>query len=135
MDRPDIQFAAKELARGLSRPQRRHTQGLRRAVRYLLHAPNLVWIHCKRKWPTRIRTWSDTDWAGCPVTRRSTSGACQSFGGHLWWTSSSTQTPISLPSGEAEFYGVIKASSRAIGGQHLAHDLGFELWELSRVRW
>jgi hypothetical protein len=79
MDRPDVQFAAKELARGLSRPQRRHTQGLCRAARYLLHAPNLVWKHCKQKWPTRIRTWSDTDWAGCPVTRRSTCGACQSL--------------------------------------------------------
>jgi hypothetical protein len=56
MDRRDVRFAAKELARGLSRSQRRHTQGLRRAVGYLLHAPNLVWKHCKQKWPTRIRT-------------------------------------------------------------------------------
>jgi len=128
LDRPDVQFPAKELARGLSRPQRRHAVALRRVVRYLLHAPNLSWHFPRQRWPKRIRTWSDTDWAGCPVTRRSSSGTCQSFGAHLWWTSSSTQTPISLSSGEAEFYGVVKAASRAIGGKNLAIDLGFLLF-------
>ena len=42
LDRPDLQFAAKELARGLARPQRRHGTALRRVARYLLQAPSLI---------------------------------------------------------------------------------------------
>ena len=49
------------------------------------------------------------------------------FGRHLWHTSSSTQVPVSLSSGEAETYGVTKACSRALGMKYLAVDLGFEL--------
>ena len=71
---------------------------------------------------------SDTDWAGCVITRRSTSGTTSTFGQHLWMTLSSTQVPVSLSSAEAEYYGLVKAGSRAIGLYNLAKDLGFELY-------
>ena len=46
------------------------------------------------------------------------------LGKHLIKSWSTTQGPISLSSGEAEFYGVVKASSVALGYQAMMEDLG-----------
>ena len=98
---------------------------LKRCTRFFIHAPHELWIWHRQKWPTAILIRSDTDRAGCPVTRKSTSGTTASFGRHLWWCSSTTQVPIALSSGEAETYGLVKACSRALGFKNLAQDLGF----------
>ena len=49
------------------------------------------------------------------------------MGSHILKTWSSTQPTISLSSGEAEFYGVVRASGAALGQQSLFRDLGVEL--------
>ena len=128
LDRPDLQFAAKECARGMSAPLVRHGEMLKRLVRYLIGAPNMVWVFSRQRFPNTIKVWSDTDWAGCPITRRSTSGTVITFGKHTWNPLSSTQVPISLSSAEAEYYGLVKAGSRAIGIINLARDFGFDLY-------
>jgi hypothetical protein len=74
-----------------------------------------------------IDVYSDTDWAGCLRTRKSTSGGCLMLGQHLLKSWSSTQTAVSLSSGEAEFYGVVKASGIGLGYQALLEDLGYVL--------
>ena len=125
LDRPDIQFAAKEAARGMSAPLVRHQEMLKRLGRYLLGAPMMVWCWRNQRWPGLVVSHSDTDWAGCLVTRKSTSGTAITWGTHTWLTLSSTQVPISLSSTEAELYGVVKASSRGLGIVSIAKDLGF----------
>ena len=57
-------------------------------------------------------------------TRKSTSSSAFRYGQHLISTSSTTQVPISLSSGEAEFYSIVKTASRLIGLQQLLKDLG-----------
>ena len=42
LDRPDIQFGAKEAARGMARPTVRHQRMLKRCARYLLQAKTLT---------------------------------------------------------------------------------------------
>ena len=49
------------------------------------------------------------------------------MGGHFIKSWSATQGAISLSSGEAEFYGVVKAAGIALGYQALLADLGVEL--------
>jgi hypothetical protein len=49
------------------------------------------------------------------------------LGKHLIKSWSTTQAPISLSSGEAEFYGVVKGSSVALGYQAMLEDLGHSL--------
>ena len=104
-DRPDIQFAAKEACRWMSKPTRLGNEGLKRLCRYLGGKPRLVF-----KYPLQvansIECYSDTDWSGCLRTRKSTSGGCLMVGNHIIKTSSSTQPTVSLSSAEAEFYGV-----------------------------
>ena len=60
-------------------------------------------------------------------TRKSTSGGCLMLGAHLIKSWSSTQASISLSSGEAEFYGVVKASGVSLGYQALLKDVGLAL--------
>ena len=71
-----------------------------------------------------IDVYSDTDWAGCIRTRKSTSGGCVMLGSHLIKAWSSTQSSIFLSSGEAEFYGVVKASGVGLGYGSLLSDVG-----------
>ena len=106
-DRPDTQYAAKEICRWMAAPTEQGLVALKRLGRYLEHQPRVVY---KYRWQTasQIECYSDTDWAGCPRTRKSTSGGCVMIGGHLIKSWSSTQGPISLSSGEAEFYGDCK---------------------------
>ena len=49
------------------------------------------------------------------------------FGSHVLKTWSSTQPSISLSSGEAEYYGVVKAAGIALGQQSLMKDLGIDV--------
>ncbi len=125
-DRPDMQYAAKEICRWMSSPTEVGLVAMKRLGRYLAQQPRLVF---KYPWQraTHIDCYSDTDWAGCPRTRKSTSGGCLMVGQHLLKSWSSTQGPISLSSGEAEFYGVVKASSTALGYQALLEDLGIPM--------
>ena len=74
-----------------------------------------------------IDVHTDTDWAGCPITRKSTSGGCVMLGKHCMKHWSSTQTSISLSSGEAEFAGVTRGAGQGLGCQALLKDVGVEL--------
>jgi hypothetical protein len=74
-----------------------------------------------------IEVYTDTGFAGCPRTRKSTSGGCVLIGRHTIKTWSSTQTSIALSSGEAEFNGVVRGSGVGLGYQSLLRDLGLEI--------
>eukprot|EP00973_Karenia_brevis_P042951 5946414-Karenia_brevis.AAC.1 len=82
LDRPDCQFSSKECARGMATPTTRHGEMLKRCVRYLIGSPIMIWVFCKQSWPKYTKTWSDTDFAGCPITRRSSTGTVVTFGRH-----------------------------------------------------
>jgi len=71
--------------------------------------------------------YADTDWAGCPRSRRSTSGGCIMVGTHLLKCWSSTQAGVAMSSGEAEFYGAFKGASIGLGMKALYRDIGYAL--------
>ena len=71
--------------------------------------------------------YTDSDDAGCTVSRKSTSCGTLMLGAHLIKFYSSTQHVISLSSGESEFYAGIKAGSVLLGAISMAADLGWTL--------
>ena len=99
---------------------------LKRTLRYLRGRPR-VGIHYRWQDPVKSLTiFTDSDWAGCTRTRRSTSGGMIMNGSHLISHWSSTQATVALSSGEAELNAVIKAGSEGLGIVHLFKDLGTE---------
>ena len=66
-------------------------------------------------------TFTDSDWAGCTKSRKSTSGGAVTIGAHLITHWSSTQATIALSSAEAELNGIVKAISESIGINGLVH--------------
>ena len=125
-DRPDCQYAAKEVCRSMARPTRLANYALRRLCRYLVGRKRLVFSFPYQT-AAQLEVYSDTDWAGCPRTRKSTSGGCLMVGRHVLKTWSSTQASVSLSSGEAEFYGVVRAAGVGLGHQALMRDFGHDL--------
>ena len=125
-DRIDVQFAAKEVCRYMSLPTDAAQAALKRLGRYLLGHKRVVY-----KYPFQradcIEVYSDTDWSGCARTRRSTSGGCIMIGSHCLRTWSSTQPSVTLSSGEAEYYGLVKAAGAGLGHQSLMDDLNLRL--------
>ena len=70
--------------------------------------------------------YSDSDWAGCLRTRKSTSGGVLTFQGGILKTWSSTQASIAQSSGEAEYYALVRAASESLGMQSLMRDMGWD---------
>ena len=123
MDRVDLAYAAKELCRRMSVPRRRDLAGLRRLAQYVLGAPRLVQ---RFRWqrPSDHEVYVDTDFAGCPRTRRSTSGGMGMRGDHMIKHWSKTQKVVTLSSAEAELHGVVLGACEGLGIQAVAEDLG-----------
>ena len=74
--------------------------------------------------PYEMEGFSDSDWAGCKRTARSTSGGAIMAGKHLIKSWSSTQKNITLSSGEAELVAAVKMSTELIGTLQLLEDWG-----------
>ena len=66
--------------------------------------------------------WTDTDFAGCKKTRKSTSGGIARIGDHFINSWCSTQSIVSLSSGEAEYYGIVKGASIGMGLRSMMSD-------------
>lgn len=122
-DRVDLKFVAKEICRLMSSPTETSAGALKRMGRYLLDHKRPVYTYPWQE-ASGIDVYSDTDWPGGPRTRRSTSGGCVMFGKHAIRTWSSTQPSVTFSSGEAEFYGLVKAAGAGLGHQSIMRDFG-----------
>jgi hypothetical protein len=126
-DRFDIQFGSKELCRDMANPTTASMRKMKRAARYLLGYPTLE-IKFVEQYPQKgMRVYVDSDWAGCLVTRKSTSGGVAMHGAHCIKTWASTQKTRATSSAEAEFYAIVEGASRGLGLKTLAADIGSDL--------
>ena len=122
LDRPDILFASKECSRRMAKPANGDWAALKRLGRYLISRPRVVHLFRWQEQPTSLTAFSDSNWAGCVRTRKSTSGDCVMHGAHLIKAMSKTQANIALSSGEAEFYSMVGATSEALGLRAMTAD-------------
>jgi hypothetical protein len=128
-DRPDINYATKELCREFARPNRNSYGRLKRVGRYLVGKPRVVYRYDWGKPEddnSMLELYVDTDFAGCKETRRSTSGGHCFLNGSVVKSWSKTQPTISLSSGEAELHGIGAGIAQGLGLQSVARDLGLE---------
>ena len=126
-DRPDMQFATKEVCREMSKPTTGSLRRLRRIGCYLKDRKRLVWHFEMQTEPTVLDVYTDSDWAGCRKSRKSTSGGTVMAGKHCIKAWSKTQAIVAKSSAEAELYAVIRGATEALGMATLYHDFGQEV--------
>ncbi|KAJ9536095.1 hypothetical protein OSB04_un000733 [Centaurea solstitialis] len=103
--RPDIAYAVHQVCLFMHDPRLPHLNALKRILRYLKGTLSHG-LHLKASAVDRLVAYSDADWAGCPNTRRSTSGFCVYLGDNLVSWSSKRQHVVSSSSAEAEYRGI-----------------------------
>ena len=126
MDRPDIQFACKELARSMQSPCADDWLRLKRLCRYLQQYPRLVQVFLEQDCNVEIIARTDSDFAGCKKTRKSTSSVHLLHGCNLLRAVSATQNIVTLSSGEAEFLACVRGGSLLFGLKNMLVDYGYE---------
>ena len=77
--------------------------------------------------PSKITTFTDSDWAGCGLAAKSTSGGAVCLGEHVIKTYCKQQQVIALSSTEAELYAMVAASAETLALAAYARDLGLDL--------
>ena len=126
-DRVDLQYACKEASRRMAKPQLSDWAIMKRTGRYLVGCQRYVQKLPWQSVPKKLDTYTDSDWAGCKATCRSTSGGVVRLGEHCLKTWSITQATVALSSAEAEFYALTKGAAQALGMQSLLADFGVTL--------
>src|SRR4029078_8895810 len=100
--RPDIMFSVCMCARFQAAPRECHLTTVKRILRYLKYSPNIGLWYTKGAHFDLVG-FSDSDYAGCKVDRKSTSGGCQFLGRSLVSWSSKKQNSVALSTAEAEY--------------------------------
>ena len=83
-------------------PRKSHLKATKRILRYLKHTQNAgLWYSKGAKF--ELVGYSDSDYTGCKVERKSTSGTCQLLGRSLDSWSSKKQNSVALSTTEAKY--------------------------------
>ena len=111
--RPDIQFAVGLCACFQSSPRVSHKQAVKRIFRYLTYAPDLGLFYSASS-SLELCGYSDADFAGCRLDRKSTFGTCQFLGSSLVSWSSRKQSGVALSTTEAEYVAAASCCSQLV---------------------
>ena len=121
--RPDIMLSVGICARFQSAPKESHYMAVKRIFRYLAHTPNFgLWYPKGANF--NLVGYSDSDWAGDCVERKSTSGGCQFLGRSLVSWSSKKQNCVSLSSTEAEYVAAASCCAQLLWMRQTLKDYG-----------
>jgi hypothetical protein len=97
---PDIMLSVCMCARFQADPKEVHLRAVKRIMRYLDYTPKFgLWS--PKGSTVDLIGYSDADWAGCKIDRKSTSGTCQFLGRSLVSWASKKQNSIALSTVEA----------------------------------
>src|SRR5688572_28583818 len=124
--RPDIMLSVCMCARFQSDPRECHLVAVKQILRYLVATP------CFGIWYPKGSTfdligYSDSDYAGCKVDRKSTSGMCQFLGRSLVSWSSKKQTSIALSTAEAEYVAAGQCCTQLLWMRQTLRVFGYNL--------
>jgi hypothetical protein len=123
--RPDIQFSVCLCARFQASPWTSHRQVVKRIFRYLCHTPDFgLWYSAFSS--LAFHGFSDADFSGCRLDRKSTSGTCQSLGSFLVSWCTCKQSSVAQSTIEAEYVAAASYCSQLIWISYTMSDFGEE---------
>jgi hypothetical protein len=100
--RPDIMLSVYMCARFQANPKEVYLRTVKRIMRYLVYTPKFGLWYPKGSTFDLIG-YSDADYAGCKIDRKSTLGTCQFLGRSLVSWASKIQNSVALSTTEAEY--------------------------------
>jgi hypothetical protein len=100
--RLDIMLSVCMCARFQTNPKEIHLRAVKRIVRYFVYTPKFgIWYPKGSTFD--LIGYSDADYAGCKIDRKSTSGTCQFLGRSLVSWASKKQNSVALSTAKAEY--------------------------------
>ncbi|GJS64404.1 putative ribonuclease H-like domain-containing protein [Tanacetum coccineum] len=122
--RPDIMFAVCACSRFQVTPKTSHLNAVKRIFRYLKGKPKLgLWY--PRVSSFDLEAYSDSDYAGANLDRKSTTGGCQFLGRRLISWQCKKQTIVATSTTEAEYVAAANCCGQVLWIQNQMLDYGF----------
>jgi hypothetical protein len=123
--RPDIMLSVCMCARFQADPKEVHLRAVKRILRYLVHTPKFgLWYPKGSSFD--LLGYSDADWAGCKIDRKSTSRTCQFLGRSLVSWASRKQNSIALSTAKAEYIAAGHCCAQLLWMRQTLRDYGYK---------
>lgn len=123
--RPDIMFSVCMCARFQANPKESHLHPVKRIFRYLKGTIYLGLFYPKDM-TFHLTSYSDADFGGCKLDRKSTSGICHFLGKSLVPWSNKKQNSVALSTAEAEYVAVGNCCAQVLWMKHKLLDFRFK---------
>jgi hypothetical protein len=124
--RPDIMLSICMCARFQADPKEVHLRAVKRIMRYLDYTPKFGLWYPKGSTFDLIG-YSDANWVGCKIDRKSTSGTCQFLGRSLMSWASKKQNSVALSTAEAEYIAACHCCAQLLWMRQTLRDYGYKL--------
>ncbi|KAJ0727195.1 putative RNA-directed DNA polymerase [Helianthus annuus] len=135
LTRPDIAFSVNKVCQFMHAPTENHWTAVKRILRYLKGTTDLglrirhdsgsiLHAFTDVHWTNSVQAYSDSDWAGCPVDRRSTGGFAIYLGSNLVSWIARKQRTVSRSSTESEYKALADTVAELIWLKALLRELG-----------
>ncbi|GJR47893.1 hypothetical protein Tco_1315996 [Tanacetum coccineum] len=122
--RPDIMFVVCACARFQVTPKVSHLHAVKRIFRYLKGQPKLGLWYPKDS-PFDLEAYTDSDYAGASLDRKSTTGGCQFLGSRLISWQCKKQTVVANSTTEAEYVAASNCCGQVLWIQNQMLDYGY----------
>jgi hypothetical protein len=123
--RPDIMLSVCMCARFQADPKEVHLRAVKRILRYLVYTPKFGLWYPKGS-AFDLIGYSDADWAGCKIDRKSTSGSCQFLWRSLVSWASKKQNSVALSTAEAEYIAAGHFCAQLLWMRQTLRDYGYK---------
>eukprot|EP00253_Pinus_taeda_P014552 PITA_14552 len=130
--RPEICYTVNTLSQFMVEPKRAHWATTKHVLRYIQGIVDYGILYTKSK-DIRLNGFTDADWAGSSVDRKSNSGFCFNIGSRMTSWCSRKQKSVALSSAEAKYMAARTASCEAIWLRKLLVTLFRRKMEATRI--
>ncbi|XP_052111554.1 secreted RxLR effector protein 161-like [Arachis duranensis] len=130
--RPDISFAIGKLSQFLDCPTTEYLRAAHRILRYVKGSP-AAGLFFSAKSDLNLTGFSDSDWAGCPNSRRSISAYCFYLGSSLISWKSKKQLTVAASSSEEEYRVLALATREVQWLSYVLQELGAPLQKATNI--
>jgi hypothetical protein len=128
--RPNVMFIVCMCARFQASPRKIHLKATKRILRYLKHTQNVrLWYPKGARF--ELIGYSDSDYTGCKVERKSTSGTCKLLERSLVSWSSKKQNSVALSTAEAEYISASSCCAKLLWMKATLSDFGIKFKQVT----